>query len=119
MTKTVLSVEDSSFERKVIKNIVEDEKGYNLVQAENGEEGLEKYEEEEPDLVLLDIRMPDKDGIEVLEELQENYADPQVVMVSIVREDETIEEAKELGALEYVEKPVTEEKLAPVIDEVL
>ena len=118
MSKTILSVEDSSFERKVIRNVVEDE-GYELVEAENAEEGLEKYDDEKPDLVLLDIRLPDKDGIQVLKELHEEYNNPQVVMVSIVREEETIEEAKELGALEYVEKPVTEEKLLPVIQDVL
>lgn len=118
MAKTILSVEDSSFERKVIRNVVEDE-GYDLIEAENAEEGKQKYGEEKPDLVLLDIRLPDKDGIKLLEELQDEYNNPKIVMVSIVREDDTIQEAKDLGALDYVEKPVTEEKLVPVLNEVL
>lgn len=114
MTETILSIEDSNFERKAIENVVEEE-DYELITAGNAEDGLEKYDENRPDLVLLDIRLPDKDGIEVLKELHENYPNPKVVMVSIVREEETIDEAKEIGALDYVEKPVTEEKLLPAI----
>ncbi|MFB6208016.1 MAG: response regulator [Candidatus Nanohaloarchaea archaeon] len=115
---TILSIEDSGFERKVIQNALEDQ-DYEFVGASNAEEGLQKYEEVNPDLVLLDIRLPDKDGIEVLKELHEEYSDPKVIMVSIVREDETKDEAKELGAIDYVEKPVDEDELLEAIENAL
>ncbi|MFB6204214.1 MAG: response regulator [Candidatus Nanohaloarchaea archaeon] len=115
---TVLSIEDSGFERKVIQNALEEE-GYEFVGASNAEEGLEKYEEVNPDLVLLDIRLPDKDGIDVLKELHEEYSDPKVIMVSIVREEETKEEAREIGAIDYVEKPVEEDELIEAIENAL
>lgn len=114
----ILSIEDSDFERNVLSNIIEDE-GHELVEAENGETGLEKYEEEDPDLVLLDLRLPDIDGLDVLEKLKDRDPNVKVVVVSIVREEETIQEAKDLGAEDYIEKPVDEDKLVPVIDEVL
>lgn len=113
---TILSIEDSGFERKVIQNALEDT-DYEFVGAENAEEGLEKYEEVDPDLVLLDIRLPDRDGIEVLKDLHEQFSDPTVIMVSIVREEETKEEAKEIGAVEYVEKPVDKEELLEAIED--
>lgn len=117
MTK-ILSIEDSDFERNVISDIIEGE-GYDLIEAEDGQTGLDKYEEEDPDLVLLDLRLPDIDGLDVLEKLKDKDSGVKVIVVSIVREDETIEEAKELGAEDYIEKPVDEDKLLPAIDEVL
>lgn len=117
MTK-ILSIEDSDFERKVIKEMME-EKEYELVQAKNGQEGLDKYEEEDPDLVLLDLRLPDIDGLDVFEELKEKHSNVNVIIVSIVREDETIEEARDLGAKEYVEKPIDEDELMETIEEIL
>lgn len=115
---TILSIEDSDFERKVIKDMME-EKEYDLLQAKNGEEGIEKYEEENPDLVLLDLRLPDIDGLDVFEELRDIDSAVKVVIVSIVREDETIEKAKDLGAKDYVEKPIDEDELMETVEEVL
>ena len=115
---TILSIEDSDFERKVIEEMMED-KSYDLLQAKNGQEGVDKYKEEDPDLVLLDLRLPDIDGLDVFEELKEYDSSVKAVIVSIVREDETIEEAKDLGAKEYVEKPIDEDELMETIEEVL
>lgn len=117
MSYSVLSIDDSGFERKVIANAVGDK--YEFLEAETAEEGLKIYEEHKPDIVLLDIRLPDTDGIEILKQLQEKYDDPKVIMVSIVREQETKEEAKELGAEEYVEKPVDEDELVETIEDTL
>lgn len=114
MGNKLLSIEDSGFERKVLKNALEDK--VEFIEAENAEEGLQKYEDERPDIVLLDIRLPDKDGIEVLEELMDKYSDPTVVMVSIVREEETKQEAIDLGAKTYVEKPVDEDELVETVE---
>lgn len=117
MTK-ILSIEDSEFERKVIEEIMED-KSYDLLQAKNGQEGIDKYKDENPDLVLLDLRLPDIDGLDVFEELKDYDSGVKVVIVSIVREDETIEKAKDLGAKEYVEKPIDEEELLDTIEDIL
>lgn len=115
---TILSIEDSDFERKVIEDMME-EKEYDLLQAKNGQEGIDKYKENDPDLVLLDLRLPDIDGLDVFEKLKDYDSGIKTIIVSIVREDETIEEAKDLGAKEYVEKPIDEEELMNTIEEVL
>jgi len=115
---TILSIEDSDFERKVIKEMME-ESEYDLIQAKNGQGGIDKYKDEEPDLVLLDLRLPDIDGLDVYEELKEYDPSIKVIIVSIVREDDTIEEAKERGVKDYVEKPIDEDELMDTIEEVL
>jgi len=114
----ILSIEDSDFERKVIEEMMEN-KDYELIQAKNGQEGIDKYDEEDPDLVLLDLRLPDIDGLDVLEKLKEQHSNVNVIIVSIVREDKTIEKAKDLGAKEYVEKPIDENELMEIIEEEL
>lgn len=115
---TILSIEDSDFERKVIQDMMED-KDYELIAAKNGQEGIDKFENNDPDLVLLDLRLPDIDGLDVFEELKDIDSRVKVVIVSIVREDETIEEAKDLGVEEYVEKPIDEDELMDAIEDVL
>lgn len=118
MTTKILSIEDSDFERKVIRNMME-EQNQELIQASNGEEGIQKFEDEDPELVLLDLRLPDMEGLKVLEEIKKDHPDAKVIIVSIVREDDTIEEAKEIGAEKYIEKPIDEEELLDAIQEVL
>lgn len=115
----ILSIDDSSFERKVIANMLKEaETGeYELVEAEDGEEGLQKLQEERPDLVLLDMRMPGKDGVEFLRELQDH--DVRTVIVSVVQDEQTIKEAKDAGATGYVKKPVDKEDLLAAVEEAL
>lgn len=113
----ILSIEDSEFERKTIKKILEKEGYTDVFFASNGEDGLKKFHEENPDILLLDLRLPDMDGEEILEELSSKNVD--IIIVSIVREDETINEMKEKGAKGYVVKPITKDKLIPQIEKLL
>ncbi len=114
----ILSIEDSSFERKVLANMLKDaDTEHELIEAENGEEGLQKLEDADPDLVLLDMRMPGKDGVALLNELQERQA--KTVVVSVVQDEQTIEEAMEAGAVGYVKKPVEKDRLLEAIDTAL
>lgn len=115
---TILSIEDSDFERKVIEEMMDD-KNYDLIQAKSGQDGIEEYKENDPDLVLLDLRLPDIDGLDAFEKIKQYDPNVKTIVVSIVREDETIDEAKEMGVEEYVEKPIDEEELMDTIEEVL
>ncbi len=116
---TILSIEDSSFERKVIANMLReaDIEEYELLEAADGEEGMRKMREEQPDLVLLDMRMPGMDGVELLRDLRQEGA--KTVVVSVVRDEKTIEEAMDAGAVDYVKKPIEEEELLEVVDAAL
>jgi two-component system, chemotaxis family, chemotaxis protein CheY len=109
----ILIAEDSQFMRNVLKDILSD---YKIVETSNGKEALEKYQSEKPDLVLLDIIMPEVDGIEVLKSIGK---EAKVIVISAVGQEKMVEEAKNLGALDYIIKPFENEKILEKIKEVL
>ena len=115
----ILMIEDSAFERGVIKNILS-EAGYTDVSgADSAEKGLEMYKADKPDLVLLDLRLPGIDGLECLKQLKDINSDVKVIVVTIVGRKDSIDEATSLGVKAYVLKPVTKEKLIPEVEKAL
>lgn len=96
--------------------------GHDVTTASNGEEGLEKAEKEEPDIILLDIIMPKMNGLDVLEKLKANKttADIPVIMLTNLPEEASSDKAKASGASEYFVKAEFEpEKLAAHVNELL
>ena len=81
-------------------------KGYEVLTATNGEEALQRVKEDRPHLVLLDIRMPKMDGMEVLRRIREIDAEMGVIMVTAVNEEDVGRKALELGAFDYIVKPL-------------
>ena len=115
----ILTIEDSAFERKAILNIL-NKAGYDdVVEAEDAEQGLEKFKADKPDLVLLDLRLPGMDGLECFKELKKLDANVKVIVVTIVTRQESIDEANKLGAKGYIVKPITEAKLVGKVKEIL
>lgn len=110
----ILIADDSQFMRKVLKDILVPE-GYELIEAEDGKGTLEKFEQEKPDLVLLDIIMPEVDGIEVLKKIGKSA---KVIVVSAVGQEKMVEEAKQLGALDYIVKPFDNDKVLEAVRKV-
>ena len=110
MNATILIVDDEESIRRSVADILSDE-GYRPVAAADGEEGLEKLRVDPPDLVLLDIAMPGRDGIEILEELRKSWAELPVVMMSGHGTIETAIRATKLGAYDFLEKPLSYDKL--------
>jgi len=113
----ILTIEDSEFERKLIVNILNKAGYIDVIEAENGEEGLKKFQDEKPDLVLLDIRMPGISGMEVLKKIEPKKSNTKVIVfiISIVRKQDTIDEAIKLGASTYIMKPIDKDKLVEAI----
>lgn len=111
----ILIAEDSSFMRNVLKDILS-EQGHDLIEAANGKETLEKYDVEKPDLVLLDIIMPEVDGMEVLRKIGRTA---KIVVISAVGQEKMIEEAKKLGALDYIVKPFDNDKVLEAVKKAL
>lgn len=102
----ILIIEDEAAIRRVLHKILEEEfPGYEVLQAEDGVEGLEAIQKEKIDLVLCDIKMPKMDGIEVLEKAKEISADTHFVMISGHGDLETAVQAMRLGAFDYISKP--------------
>ncbi len=81
-------------------------KGYEVLTAGNGAEALRKVKEEQPHLILLDIRMPTMDGLEVLRQLRQIDQEVGVIMVTAANEEETGRQAMALGAFDYITKPL-------------
>ncbi len=86
-------------------------KGYEVVTASNGEEALRKVKEERPHLILLDVRMPGMNGLDVLRKVREFDQEVGVIMVTAVNEEDTGRDALKLGAFDYIVKPLNFEYL--------
>jgi len=108
--KSILIVDDEASIRESLKGILQDE-GFRTLFAHNGEEGLRIVREESPDLVLLDIWMPGIDGLETLRRMRETHPDQMVVMMSGHGTIETAVKATKLGAYDFIEKPLSLEKV--------
>ena len=101
----ILIVDDSAFMRTILKDLIPSSKwaGATILEAENGDEAITVSQAEKPDLILLDVVMPGKDGIEVLKEIGGGM--PSVVIVSSMGQENIIDQAKTLGAKDYIVKP--------------
>ncbi len=102
----ILIVEDEKAIRNVLKNILSDEdKTFELEEAENGKEAIDMVADKEYDLVLCDIKMPGVDGIEVLENIREKHPDTSVIMISGHGDLDTAVDCMRKGAYDYISKP--------------
>jgi two-component system nitrogen regulation response regulator NtrX len=110
----ILIVDDEPRVRGSIRSILEDE-GYSVIEAPDGQEGLKRVAADKPDSVLLDIWMPDLDGIEVLRGIKQLDADLPVVIMSGHGTIETAVKAVKLGAYDFLEKPLSIDKLELVL----
>jgi len=118
MSKTILVVDDETSILQSLEGILADE-GFDVAIAESGLEALGKIEEVMPDLVLLDIWMSGLDGIETLEKMKNLYPTLQVIMMSGHGNIETAVKATKVGAYDYIEKPLSLEKLLVSINNAL
>ncbi len=115
---TILVVDDEHLIRWSLEQQLRRE-GYNVLRAVNGAEGLQKVQAEGPDLVLLDIRLPDADGLAILERLRAGTPDALVIMITAHGGVESAVRAMKLGAYDYVIKPFDSEELKLTIKKAL
>ncbi|THB81685.1 MAG: response regulator [Desulfobacteraceae bacterium] len=106
----ILTIDDESYIRQSIRTYLEDY-GFIVFEAENGKKGLEVFEKERPDLVLLDLRMPEMDGLQVLENLRKTAPDVPLVVASGTGNITAVVEALHLGASDYILKPIEDMKV--------
>ncbi|GMQ28384.1 sigma-54 dependent transcriptional regulator [Algoriphagus confluentis] len=100
----ILIIDDERFIRSSLREILEYEK-FEVTEAQDGEDGLQKIKDEEFDLVLCDVKMPKMDGIEVLEQAKALEKSPQFIMISAHGSIETAVEATKKGAFDFIPKP--------------
>ncbi len=116
MEPRILVADDAVFMRQIICEILRKYGFSNLMEVKSGEEAIALYRKEHPDLVLLDIIMPDMSGIEVLKELLKIDSTANVVMCSALGDEKMVLQCILNGAAEYIVKPFSEETLMNAVD---
>ncbi len=118
MTATILLVEDDQVQREVITDILE-KAGHAVRAAATGEAGLDALRRDAPDLLITDMRLPGKDGLEVLRAVKAASPDTEVVVMTAYATVKTAVEALKEGAIDYLQKPFDKEELLVVVAKAL
>ena len=119
MSKRVLVVDDAAFMRMMIKDILQ-KGGYEVVgEAEDGKKAIEKYKELKPDLVTMDITMPDMDGITAVKEIRKIDENAVIIMCSAMGQQAMVIDAIQAGAKDFVVKPFQPERVLEAIKKVV
>ncbi len=105
--------------RKMVKITLKEAGITNIIEATNGDEAVAMYKEQKPDLVLLDITMAGKTGLEALKEIMACDGEAKVIMCSAIGQEQTVMEAIQSGAMDYVVKPFQKDKLIETVLNVL
>ena len=119
MAKNILICDDAAFMRMMIKDILT-KYGYNVVgEAENGAKAVEKYAELKPDLVLMDITMPEMDGIEALKKIKASDPSASVIMCSAMGQQAMVIESIQSGAKDFIVKPFQADRVIEAVQKVV
>lgn len=118
MKKTVMVVDDSVFIYEEIKFMLNNTDYEITAYAKSGEEAIELFRTMKPDVVTMDVILPGLDGIDAAREILKIEPGARIVIVSSLAYDETLERAKEVGASEFLYKPIEKEALVETLDRV-
>ncbi len=119
MGKRILIVDDAAFMRMMIKDILT-KNGYEVVgEAENGARAIEKYKELVPDLVIMDITMPEVNGIQAVMEIRKINPNSQIIMCSAMGQQAMVIESIQAGARDFIVKPFQAERVIEAVKKVL
>lgn len=119
MAKNILICDDAAFMRMMIKDILS-KNGYTVVgEAENGKMAVEKYQECSPDLVLMDITMPEMDGIDALKAIRAKDGSASVIMCSAMGQQAMVIEAIQSGAKDFIVKPFQADRVLEAVKKVI
>lgn len=115
----ILIVDDAAFMRMTIKKMVEAHGHEAVGEAENGVEAIKKYQELRPDIVLLDITMPEMNGVDAMKALKGLDASVKVIICSAMGQQAMVAQTIQAGAKDFIVKPFVEERLMASIDKVM
>ncbi|MDQ0245694.1 two-component system chemotaxis response regulator CheY [Bacillus fengqiuensis] len=119
MSKRILIVDDAAFMRMMIKDILS-KNGYDVVaEAADGMQAIEKYNEHQPDLVTMDITMPEMDGITALKEIKKINPSAKVIMCSAMGQQAMVIDAIQAGAKDFIVKPFQADRVIEAISKTL
>lgn len=115
----ILVVDDAGFMRKMVQTHLSKAGYTDFVEGEDGQRAVELYKEIKPDLVIMDITMPNLNGIEALRQIKTLDADAKIVMCSAMGQEAMVMEAIKLGALDFIVKPFKAERIVQTVNKVL
>ncbi len=116
---SILVVDDSAVDRKLVGGLLEQQPGYQVLYAEDGTDALIKMERQQPDIVVTDLNMPRKDGLELVRAMRIHFGNVPVILITAQGSEELAVQALELGAASYVPKVHLQQKLVGTIEDVL
>ncbi|GGP12389.1 response regulator [Oceanobacillus neutriphilus] len=119
MSKKILIVDDAAFMRMMIKDILTKNDFEVVAEAQDGNEAVEKFKESHPDLVTMDITMPEKDGLAALKEILQVNPDAKVIMCSAMGQQAMVIDAIQAGAKDFIVKPFQAERVIEAIQKAL
>lgn len=114
----VMVVDDAQFMRLRVSKLLS-EHGYEVVEAENGAQAIEVYKSDHPDAVLMDITMPQKDGLEALAEIRKIDPDAKVIMLTALGQQSMVMQAVQQGAKDFVVKPFDADRVIEALKKAL
>ncbi len=115
---TILIADDAAFMRMRCGKMLQ-QHGYTVLEAENGREAVEKYSAQRPDCVLMDITMPELDGLSALKEIRKMDPNARVAMVTAIGQQQVVMEALQSGARDFVVKPFQPERVLAAVEKLL
>ena len=115
----ILLVDDAAFMRKVVKDALSKNGYTDLYEAVDGADAVEKYDEIGPDLVIMDITMPNMDGLEALKAIRGKHGDANVVMCSAMGQESMVIDAIQSGAKDFIVKPFKPERILKTVTSIL
>ncbi len=119
MGKKIMMVDDAAFMRMTIKNALTKAGYTDIVEAEDGQRAVEVYEQEKPDLVIMDITMPNMDGIQALQAIKSKDSGAKVIMCSAMGQEAMVVQAIQLGAMDFIVKPFKPDRILQTVNKIL
>lgn len=119
MDKKILIVDDAAFMRMMIKDTLKKNGYENLLEASDGEQAVQAYKAEKPDLVIMDITMPNKNGLEALKEIKDMDSNAKIVMCSAMGQESMVVEAIRSGAKDFIVKPFKADRVLKTVQGIL
>lgn len=115
----ILLVDDAVFMRMMLKNALSQAGYTDLIEAEDGVKAVEAYTAEKPDLVFMDITMPNKDGLETLKEIKAMDPNATIVMCSAMGQEAMVMDSIKSGAKDFIVKPFKPERILSTVKKIL
>lgn len=107
----IMIVDDARLMRNIIRTALQENGDYKILEAQNGNDAVELYKQEQPDIVTMDITMEEKNGVDAAKEILKFDPNAKIIMVTSLGQEKLLKECVEAGVSDYIVKPFTKERI--------